>query len=82
MNPKYTDNCCSSCGGQSLEVIESRQRKDWRRRRHSCVQCGHRWTTYEISAERFEEYRAASHALRAILDCNSEYQQKEAPCSP
>ena len=40
---------CSKCGSLEDKVIDSRLSKDGRsiRRRRECVQCGHRFTTYE-----------------------------------
>src|SRR4051812_41647653 len=40
---------CSKCGSLEDKVIDSRLSKDGRsiRRRRECLQCGHRYTTYE-----------------------------------
>lgn len=40
---------CSKCGNLEDKVVDSRLSKDGRsiRRRRECVQCGHRFTTYE-----------------------------------
>lgn len=40
---------CSKCGSLEDKVIDSRLSKDGRsiRRRRECLQCGHRFTTYE-----------------------------------
>jgi transcriptional repressor NrdR len=40
---------CSKCGSLDDKVIDSRLSKDGRsiRRRRECLQCGHRYTTYE-----------------------------------
>jgi transcriptional repressor NrdR len=40
---------CSQCKGDDIKVIESRDVADGQaiRRRRMCVQCGHRFTTYE-----------------------------------
>lgn len=40
---------CSKCGSLEDKVVDSRLSKDGRsiRRRRECVQCGHRFTTYE-----------------------------------
>src|SRR3954452_3067961 len=40
---------CSKCGSMDDKVVDSRASKDGRsiRRRRECVQCTHRFTTYE-----------------------------------
>lgn len=40
---------CSKCGGLEDKVVDSRLSKNGRsiRRRRECIQCGHRFTTYE-----------------------------------
>lgn len=37
---------CRQCGGKS-GVLRSLSAKGLRRRRRECLECGHRWTTYE-----------------------------------
>lgn len=44
---------CSQCGCAQFAVIDTRQKAIVRRRR-SCLNCGNRITTYEISKEDFE----------------------------
>ena len=38
---------CPSCGSPSLQVVDSREAADAIRRRRSCQDCDHRFTTYE-----------------------------------
>ncbi|MDR2524376.1 MAG: transcriptional regulator NrdR [Candidatus Nomurabacteria bacterium] len=38
---------CSKCGGEESRVIESRDTGSSIRRRRECIECGHRYTTYE-----------------------------------
>ncbi len=40
---------CPSCGFEETKVIESRQSHDKIRRRRECVECGYRFTTFEIT---------------------------------
>lgn len=51
---------CPKCSERSLSVKESRsagQLKTYlRRRRKVCTYCGYKTTTYEITAEEYEEY--------------------------
>lgn len=49
-----------------LRVIESRKEDQYIRRRKECSSCGHRLTTYELSAEYFEEIRHAKTQLNKI----------------
>lgn len=44
---------CVICGG-NMEVIDSRQHKEYRYRRHSC-KCGERLSTSEIAVNRYKE---------------------------
>lgn len=41
---------CSKCGGSGRHVLDSRKvrRHDAIRRRIECLNCGNRWTTYEV----------------------------------
>ncbi len=39
---------CPFCGYGKTEVIDSRPSEDKKRRRRECVQCGKRFTTYEV----------------------------------
>lgn len=47
---------CPGCGSGKSRVVDSRDEpaKQARRRRHQCLVCDRRYTTYEITAE---EYR-------------------------
>lgn len=44
---------CQRCSGDS-RVIETREPK----RRRECTSCGHRWTTFELSAAEVGKMRA------------------------
>ena len=37
---------CRTCHCKG-RVIDSRRRRGYRRRRHECPACGHRWSTYQ-----------------------------------
>lgn len=47
---------CPKCGGKRFKTIDSRN-TDWKgteesiRRRRECLDCGHRFTTYELRAD-------------------------------
>lgn len=44
---------CPKCNGLNDRVANGRQKQDHTvmRRRRECLNCGHRWTTYEFMAE-------------------------------
>lgn len=42
---------CPECNGEESKVIDSRPSDNKVRRRRECIQCGHRFTTYEIIEE-------------------------------
>ena len=52
---------CPNCGSFNTSVVNSQRFKEWlyelnaiwRRRR--CNECDHRWSTYEIEADRLKE---------------------------
>lgn len=41
-----------ACQHDESEVIDSRQQNDIRYRRHRCQKCGHKFATYELTAEK------------------------------
>jgi len=48
---------CKKCGNDSYKVIETRVTGTHVRRRCKCFSCGHRFTTYEISEENYEQFK-------------------------
>lgn len=52
---------CEKCGVDALAVDDSRMIMGTRRRRKTCLECGHKTTTYEISKADFE----------MLLDCKN-----------
>jgi transcriptional regulator NrdR family protein len=47
---------CTECGSWNSKVKESRKdtRYGWKWRLRDCVDCGHRWSTYEMPADNIE----------------------------
>lgn len=43
---------CVKCGETTVAVLDSRMTGNDMKRRRGCLTCDHRWTTYEISADR------------------------------
>lgn len=76
---------CPRCNGES-RVFNSRDVNGARWRRRRCVQCGHRYSTYEIHAKEYERLKridvsqidAAITVLRTIKtqlgECNGHRQ--------
>lgn len=61
---------CSECGGK-IGVVESRSLAQAVRRRKKCLTCGHRTTTYEVSAELFSEialFAKGQQRIQELLD--------------
>lgn len=54
---------CAACGGQRVRVIDSRHTREHIRRRRHCELCGHRWSTYEIPAERYAQLLEDAHPM-------------------
>lgn len=54
---------CPECGSQVRNVLESRKANHQVRRRCLCVECGARYTTYELRADEWDalQRRAALH---------------------
>ena len=46
---------CPACGKGGALTIDSRGGPTTVRRRRECPCCKHRWTTYELAAEAYEE---------------------------
>lgn len=43
---------CPECNGDNLKCVDSRLKEDHlRRRRYACKDCGHRFTTFEMTLE-------------------------------
>ena len=57
---------CSKCGERAIRTIESHQQLSHTRRRKRCKACGHSYTTYEVSAERFDKLIHAEEVLARI----------------
>ena len=55
---------CEVCGSAAQKVYETRRMDNWCRRRIKCLDCGHRTSTYEVSARDFVRYR---HAMSSHL---------------
>ena len=66
---------CPACGGPRLGVTDSRVSskfdKPTLRRRRLCVDCDHRWTTYEVTEEDLSQWgnqKAISIRMQRVMD--------------
>lgn len=45
----FAGPCCPACSKDRSNVIETRPAPAGTRRRRKCLECEHRWTTYEVN---------------------------------
>jgi transcriptional repressor NrdR len=57
---------CPECGSDQLSCINSRPALDCVKRRRECIKCGHRFSTVEISVDRFTKLQAREAKLRHL----------------
>lgn len=61
---------CPKCRQQTCITIESRINKDnSRRRRKECSECGHRYTTYEVSEHFYKSSNLNQRRVDTITKC-------------
>ncbi len=60
---------CTKCGCSDSRVVDSRNRTEGVFRRHRCASCGCRFSTMEISADKFNRLRTL--AAERLLDVNA-----------
>lgn len=54
---------CPVCNHDQITLLETRGE----RRRRECGRCFHRWTTYEVPAERLARLEQLEQAVTAVL---------------
>ena len=59
---------CPCCDHDKIAILENRGG----RRRRECKRCFHRWTTYEVSAQRLERLERLEEAVAKALDLELE----------
>lgn len=65
---------CPVCHDDRNAIVEHRGT----RRRRECSQCRHRWTTYEVPAERLEQLETIEQHAAAIADAMADHSKKAA----
>jgi transcriptional regulator NrdR family protein len=68
------DQKCPVCNHDENKIVEHRGS----RRRRECGQCFHRWTTYEVPAERLEQLETIEQHAAAIADVMADHPKKAA----
>ena len=67
---------CPRCNSSMLKTVDSRPSKESTRRRRVCLKCGERFSTYEISAERFKELNHKEALLSDLLTFSHKTEEK------
>jgi transcriptional regulator NrdR family protein len=57
---------CPKCGSDNFLVADCRQRKDYISRRRWCQNCGHRFSTVEVTVEQLEEMKRKVRLFNTI----------------
>lgn len=60
---------CPKCGSENTYTVDSRDGRDGRRRRKRCQDCDNRWTTIEISVEKYQRLKRLHDVLRDVMSC-------------
>lgn len=68
---------CPACGGEKVAIKESRFVGSSRWRRRNCIQCDHKWTTYEVSSEDFDIISRSKKSGNVVLEQKDIRQLKE-----
>lgn len=58
---------CPKCGSENTYTVDSRDGRDGRRRRKRCQDCDNRWTTIEISVEKYQRLKRLHDVLRDVM---------------
>lgn len=58
---------CPKCNSSTLKCFDSRPTKGLTWRRHLCMECKHRFSTYEVGADRLKELKHKEALLAMVL---------------
>jgi transcriptional repressor NrdR len=67
---------CPKCNSALLKCIDSRASGSRTRRRHQCIKCGERFSTYEIGVDRYEELKLKEKLLADLLRFTHKTEEK------
>ena len=59
---------CKNCGSKKFETVDSRGNSCSIRRRKKCINCGERFTTYEIDENDFAYFQNFENERNKIID--------------
>jgi transcriptional regulator NrdR family protein len=58
---------CPECKSKNVYIHDSRQSDESTRRRRWCAECGHRFSTFEISLEELQRLKKKEEFLYEVL---------------
>ena len=58
---------CPKCGSDQLKVIDSRGSPEQVKRRRECVDCKERFSTIEVTVEKYETFGRKIDYLRRVI---------------
>lgn len=67
---------CPKCGHDVVSCIDSRPRNGTIYRRRKCMECGHRFSTLEISLDDMDRLKHKEALLRSLLDYVGDIEMK------
>lgn len=59
---------CPKCKNSNTEIVDSRKSGNSHRRRRVCLDCGIRFTTYEIETEEYENFKAVKCFAKNLIE--------------
>lgn len=65
---------CPNCGRMATKVIESRQKLDGTCRRRRQCECGHRFSTIEVSADKYDELMKIKWSTVCAAEMAADYE--------
>lgn len=54
---------CPNCGADQSIVLDTVPKSDYIRRRRKCLDCNHRWTTFEVEGRKVDRYYTAKCSI-------------------
>lgn len=58
---------CPFCGSRNQKVIDKRESRDNARRRRVCLDCNQRFTSYEITDKKLNEYERYKQFYKNVV---------------
>lgn len=67
---------CPKCGSNITSCIDSRPKENGVYRRRKCLDCGYRYSSWEIKEEELKQLREAFKALGELLSHSNEIKER------